>query len=226
MSDGQENTDDDLAAEYVLGVLEGQEREDVQSRIDKDINFARLVSSWEERLSGLNESFDEVTPPPSVKTAIESELFVAPIASGGMNGGMMGFMTRFRIPILLAVLVFAATPRVMDYLQGPAVPQVIYTSTIDALESYQVSFVAEVTDQGLSVTQTKGDKLSDKDYELWLVRADGVVLSLGVLSGELNQVGLEIAPDAKFAISVEPIGGSPTGVATGPVVALGTLKSV
>lgn len=222
MSDGQENTDDDLAAEYVLGVLEGQEREDVQNRIDKDINFARLVSSWEERLSGLNENFDEVTPPPSVKTAIESELFVAPIASGGM----MGFMTRFRIPILLAVLVFAATPRVMDYLQGPAVPQVIYTSTIDGLESYQVSFVAEVTDQGLSVIQTKGDKPSDKDYELWLVRADGVVLSLGVLSGQLNQVGLEIAPDAKFAISVEPIGGSPTGVATGPVVALGELTSV
>lgn len=222
MSDDAKYNDDDLAAEYALGVLEGAERENAHKRVENDVNFARLVSSWEEKLSGLNHEFKEVEAPASVKKAIDDKLFAEPVASGGM----LGLLTRYRIPILLAVLIFAATPRVMDYFAEITAPQVIYTSSINALEDYQVAFVAQVTDQGLMVTQSQGTKPADKDYELWLVKSDGEVVTLGVLSGELNPEGLEIAPDAKFAISVEQIGGSPTGVAQGPVVALGELTRV
>lgn len=222
MSDDIKHTDDDLAAEYALGVLEGAERAKVQKRVENDVNFARLVSSWEEKLSGLNHEFKEVEAPAYVKAAIDDKLFAEPVASGGM----LSLLTRFRIPILLAVLVFAATPRVMDYFNEVTAPQIIYTSSINALEDYQVAFVAQVTDEGLTVTQSQGTKPTDKDYELWLVKSDGEVVTLGVLSGELNSEGLEIAPDAKFAISVEQIGGSPTGVAQGPVVALGDLTRV
>lgn len=222
MSDDIKHTDDDLAAEYALGVLEGAERAKVQKRVENDVNFARLVSSWEEKLSGLNHEFKEVEAPASVKAAIDDKLFSEPVASGGM----LSLLTRFRIPILLAVLVFAATPRVMDYFNEVTAPQVIYTSSINALEDYQATFVAQVTDNGLTVTQNTGTKPSDKDYELWLVKSDGEVVTLGVLSGELNPNDLEIAPDAKFAISIEQIGGSPTGVAQGPVIALGELTRV
>ncbi len=222
MSDEIKQTDDDLAAEYALGVLEGAERAKVQKRVENDVNFARLVSSWEEKLSGLNHEFKEVEAPAFAKAAIDDKLFSEPVATGGT----LGLLTRFRIPILLAVFVFAATPRVMDYIAEISAPKVIYTSSINALEDYQATFIAEVTDQGLTVTQNVGTKPSDKDYELWLVKSDGEVVTLGVLSGELNPDGLEIAPDAKFAISVEQIGGSPTGVAQGPIVALGELTRV
>lgn len=222
MNDEIKHTDDDLAAEYALGVLEGAERAKAKKRVENDVNFARLVSSWEEKLSGLNHEYKEFHAPASVKAAIDDKLFAEPVASDGM----LGLLARFRIPILLAVLVFAATPRVMDYFAQQSTPQVIYTSAINALEDYQVTFVAQVTDQGLTVTQSQGVKPSDKDYELWLVKSDGEVVTLGVLSGELNPKGLQIAPDAKFAISIEQIGGSPTGVAQGPVVALGELSRV
>jgi anti-sigma-K factor RskA len=115
----------------------------------------------------------------------------------------------------------------MDYFQsGSNNPQVLYIASIDSLETYNVAFFAEVTDQGVIVTQSEGVKPLDKDFELWLVRSDGQVLTLGVLSAPLNPEGLDIPADSKFAISVEPIGGSPTGVATGPVVALGALTRV
>tara|TARA_R110002126_G_scaffold182772_3_gene331388 strand:- start:212 stop:892 length:681 start_codon:yes stop_codon:yes gene_type:complete len=226
MIDKMENSDDDLAAEYALGVLDGVERDRVQKRIDNDVNFARLVASWEERLSPLSDGIEEVEAPAHIKANIDGALFVEDITSKN-SIGMLGIMTRFRIPILLAVLVFALTPRVMDYFQsGSNNAQVLYTASIDSLETYNVAFFAEVTDQGVIVTQSEGVKPLDKDFELWLVRSDGQVLTLGVLSAPLNPEGLDIPADSKFAISVEPIGGSPTGVATGPVVALGALTSV
>lgn len=217
MSEG--DNDEDLAAEYVLGVLDADTRGQVAKRIENDIAFARLVSSWEEHFSGLNAGFEEVQAPAGLKTSIDDKLF-APQPSH--NYGLMSLLTRFRIPILIAVILIAATPRVMDYISSSS-EQLIYTSQIASLEGFDVAFEAKLTDKGLTVTQSQGTKPTDKDYELWLVLADGPVLSLGVISGELNQQGLDIPQDAKFAISIEPIGGSPTGVATGPVVALGAL---
>lgn len=218
MSTDQDN-DEDLAAEYVLGVLDAQARQQVAKRIESDIVFARVVSSWEEHFSGLNSGYKEVDAPTSIKAALDKELFTP---QTNEQTGLLGFFTRFRIPILVAVLLIAIAPRVMNYFTSTS-GELLYTSEIASLEGFDVAFEAKLTDVGLAVTQNKGIKPSDKDYELWLVLADGPVLSLGVISGELNAEGLDIPADAKFAISVEPIGGSPTGVATGPVVALGAL---
>lgn len=219
MSNGLGNNDEDLAAEYVLGVLDADARQQVTKRIESDITFARLVSSWEEHFSGLNAGYKDVQAPDAVKTAIDNELFATSTQQGD---GALGFLTRFRIPILLTVLLIALAPRVMDYISSSQ-EQLLYTSEIASLEGFAVAFEAKLTDAGLTVTQSKGTKPFDKDYELWLVLADGPVLSLGVISGKLNGEGLDIPADSKFAISIEPIGGSPTGVATGSVVALGGL---
>lgn len=218
-NNGLGNNDEDLAAEYVLGVLDADTRQQVAKRIESDIAFARVVSSWEEHFSGLNTGYQEAQAPAAIKAAIDKQLFVT---ATQQSDGVLGFFTRFRIPILLAVLLFAAAPRVMDYISSTQ-EQLLFTSEIASLEGFDVAFEAKLTDAGLTVTQNKGAKPSDKDYELWLILADGPVLSLGVISGELNAADLDIPADSKFAISVEPIGGSPTGVATGPVVALGPL---
>ena len=63
------------------------------------------------------------------------------------------------------------------------------------------------------------------DYELWVLRDDGVPVSLGLLpqSGERE---LSLSPGAidalgrgeLLAVSLEPLGGSPEDVPTGPVL--------
>ncbi len=66
--------------------------------------------------------------------------------------------------------------------------------------------------------------------ELWLIPADGTPRSLGVVD-RTRPMTVNIpsalrdatAADSVFAISLEPLGGSPTGQPTGPVVAKGNL---
>lgn len=55
--------DDALAAEYVLGVLSGPEREQVAARIAGDAQFARLVAAWETTLAPLAADVDPLLPP-------------------------------------------------------------------------------------------------------------------------------------------------------------------
>ncbi|MEO0829754.1 MAG: anti-sigma factor, partial [Pseudomonadota bacterium] len=69
MTDETEHTDDDLAAEYVLGVLDADTRAQVAHRVAIDHGFARLVDGWEQRLSGMNEAYLEIDPPSRVKEA-------------------------------------------------------------------------------------------------------------------------------------------------------------
>ncbi len=65
----------------------------------------------------------------------------------------------------------------------------------------------------------------DKDYQLWVLREDGVPVSLGLLpkSGERTLSLGDIALDGlergnTLAVSLEPLGGSPEDVPTGPVL--------
>jgi anti-sigma-K factor RskA len=70
-----------------------------------------------------------------------------------------------------------------------------------------------------------------KSYELWIV-SDKLQRprSLGVVGGEdftarpvLSAYDPEVVSQATYAVTVEPEGGSPTGVATGPIVFTGKL---
>lgn len=69
-----------------------------------------------------------------------------------------------------------------------------------------------------------------RSYELWLVPAEGgPAVSLGVVAALDARVTLpatqapRLRPGAKLAVSVEPVGGSPTGVATGPIILVGDI---
>ena len=74
---------------------------------------------------------------------------------------------------------------------------------------------------------------SDRSAELWVIAGDGVPHSLGLLktsgasSLKVNRDNrARLAAGATLAVSIEPIGGSPTGLPTGPVVAKGVLSQV
>ncbi|WP_271046600.1 anti-sigma factor, partial [Agrobacterium sp. ST15.13.015] len=74
-------------------------------------------------------------------------------------------------------------------------------------------------------------KTDEKSLELWLVMDGGKTRSLGVFQPGTNgdliipaDMGNSITEGTTFAISVEPFGGSPTGQATGPVIAVGTAR--
>jgi anti-sigma-K factor RskA len=74
MSDDAADTPDMLAAEYVLGTLARNEREQAETLIANDPEFARLVAAWERRLGQLHAMVAPVEPPPETWARIEARV--------------------------------------------------------------------------------------------------------------------------------------------------------
>ena len=87
-------------------------------------------------------------------------------------------------------------------------------------------WVLSISDNSIEVVpQRTIEPYSDKDYQLWMLPADGSnPVSLGLLPEQAGSIMLT-PPDAfklaqvnGLAVSLEPAGGSPTGLPTGPVL--------
>ncbi len=65
---------DALAAEYVLGTLSADEREQAEALLVIDPGFAEIVRLWERRLGELNVMVEAVEPPPDVWEKIQAEI--------------------------------------------------------------------------------------------------------------------------------------------------------
>ncbi|MFG1183519.1 hypothetical protein [Xanthobacter aminoxidans] len=72
-----------LAAEYVLGTLDNEDRRRVRARCAAEPQFAALVRLWERRLAPLHELAVPVIPSPEIWRAIASDLRSAPPALRG-----------------------------------------------------------------------------------------------------------------------------------------------
>jgi anti-sigma-K factor RskA len=110
---------------------------------------------------------------------------------------------------------------------------------VDRLNAPQTTFVATLTADGaapafvltvdtaantLQIRRVADAAPPDKSYELWAVEPGAQPKSLGVVEQASLKRSLPYSPkDLVFAISLEPKGGSPTGVATGPIVFSGPL---
>ncbi len=231
-----ERDDDALAAEYVLGVLDETERRAVASRILQDATFAQLVEQWEVRLADLNTEFAEVPPPASLKASLSNRLFSEkaaeqePKASDFWNA-VSFWKTVAAVAVLLVVILTSA-------LLGPSkrpVPGETYVASLEAKDS-DIQFVAlyDTATGVLKVKHTAGQpKPAGKDFELWFIADGAPAISIGLV-GEAGEKSPAIAAELRekyregitLAISLEPTGGSPTGVATGPVIAIGTVKKI
>lgn len=235
---GEDNTrmpdggDDLIAAEYVLGVLDQDARQRVEARLESDRSFARLVVAWQARLSPLDEGYEAVTPPVSVKAALDKRLFTSTAAA---KPGLMQSLGFWR-GLSFAALALAAVAIVPNFMRPE--PQVVDVYPIVAsmqAEGGEVRFVAlyQPGHDEIRISTVKADKASDKDFELWLIEADGKPKSMGVIpAGET--LALKVKPELvalisagdTFAVTVEPLGGSPTGDPTGPVIAAGAGRAI
>ncbi len=227
--------DDALAAEYVLGVLPGDERQAVARRVEEDAAFASLVGAWEERLSPLNAGYEDVEPPASLKTLVDARLFERPEQKTEPRLGLLQSLAFWR-GLAGAALVAFAIAIALPLLQPSAVPEdtprLVASLGADGTDvRYLAVYDGHAGEIGLS--HVTGDRAQGRDFELWVIEGDAAPVSLGVVPvGASVHVPVAsahremIASGALFAISLEPEGGSPTGQPTGPVVASGDLRSI
>lgn len=218
---GPEEQDEFLAAEYVLGTLPGEERHAARERIEVDGAFAARVRMWEAWMAPLNEDYADADIP-DLLPRIEERLFGAtPQApaprrswfSFGWRGGALATA----VAAMLVFFVIALWPP----QPAPMVLQADLTA-----EEIELRFVArwDATAGQLELSRVVGEPApAGQDYELWLIDDDGVPRSLGVLHAPVTQLTTVLAPGLTLAVSLEPEGGSPGPVPSGPVLTAAVL---
>lgn len=212
--------DDLLAAELALG-LEADPA--AKARLAADPALAERVSWWQQQLAGLAAPLGE-EPPASLWPRIAAAL--------PQNDNAGGLLRWKLISGAMAAVAMAALFMVMQRpqiaLPPPPGPPAVASLSGEKGSALAISY--DTINHRLTVAPVKLDP-GKGDAELWVIPVGAQkAVSLGVIdarqpsSHQLNpsQARL-VAPGATFAISLEPIGGSPTGVATGPIVASGKL---
>lgn len=200
-----EEEDDALAAEYVLGVLDLPERMAVEARAKADPAFAAQIAAWEDHFAELNDGFAEA-PAPNLLPRIEARLF--PKAE----------RPRFNWFRLLGAAGLVASLLLAVVLVLPeAKPDFVATlATKDASLAYEARF----DDGRLTVVRVAGDAAATgKVHQLWMIAPGQSPVSLGLLEGAELALDYPLPPPGwLLAVSLEPEGGSPSGLPTGPVI--------
>jgi anti-sigma-K factor RskA len=224
-----------VAAEYVLGVLGAEERREVERRLPQEPALASEVAFWEDRLGVLADAVAPVTPPPQAWSRIEAALSAPAAATRAQPTSLWNSLDFWRAFGIGAGALAAASIAALTYVGVVPAPRAPLMATLGGTGG-QPTFVAAVTASGNNLVIVPASLLTNdpRAIELWLIPAGETrPRSLGLIQPS-QPVRVEVppdlagrlTPDAALAVSLEPPGGSPTGLPTGPVVALGKLISL
>ncbi|MBX9776610.1 MAG: anti-sigma factor [Xanthobacteraceae bacterium] len=227
-----------LAAEYVLGVLGAEERRAVEARMAEQASFAREVEAWEERLGGMASYVTPATPPAHTWFRIQASLGAQPLTTAVPAPSIWQSLSFWRAFSLGSSVLAAACVAALVFV-GTRPPPTLQPQTRDPLlatltgtQTKMPNFVATIGADGHSLTIVPAALLTadKRSMELWLIPQGGKPASLGLIApGAPVRINIpaellkQVGSGATLAVSLEPLGGSPTGQPTGEVIAHGNL---
>ena len=217
---------DVAAAELALGLLEGEDRALALRRVLADPAFAREVERWRREFGALFSNVATVDPAPKLGEQVFARL-------DGLGKAQPRFWKPFAIASSLAA---ASLLGLIVARPDPTLPPPV---TIATQAPMVAAFMVEGIKTPLVATYDSANgRLSmpgpmpipqGKSAQLWAIVGTAAPRPLGLFHEAGTRVEADarsatpMAPGTTFAISLEPIGGSPTGAPTGPVVASATL---
>lgn len=244
------------AAELALGLLEGDERAVALRQTLTDPHFAAEVESWRDHFGLLFDAVPEITAPDGALARIEASIdaksnrlpgpVMRPVMRAANDDGPVRFWRGIAVAssiaatFLLAITLFAPA-RVAPGTNGPQIAQAGSPSLPGKLLVAQIQPVegsgpvAAVFDPASGNLRVAAAALVDARHspELWVIPAGGTPHSLGILHArQPTAVAIRTDDRARFAaggtlaVTIEPIGGSPSGKPTGAVVAQGALTFI
>ena len=227
------------AAEYVIGTLTPAERAAFDARLEEGGDESRDVAYWTAIMARVSAFLSPVEPPKTIWPRIERQIGTADEPVRTTNNEVSPVVvelaqarasrTRWRFAAIAATLVAALLGGWMASEQMQADPGLgdrSYVAVVRA-NADQPALVVQV-DPATGVVTVRSLALSapeGKSLELWHIPEGGKAVSAGLVeTAQFSIKDVEASPGDLFAISVEPVGGAPDGVATGPVVYTGTLQ--
>jgi anti-sigma-K factor RskA len=222
--DAQREDDQAMAAEYALGLLTPAEARAFEGRMAREPVLRANYVIWAEDLVRMTENIAPVTPPPTVRKAIETRLFASE-KQGWLQ--WLGLIPALIGGVIAAALVYFVTS--FGLLTTPEGPRL--NAQIAAADQSLVILAAfDPATDTLNLQRTAGAAVPGRVLQLWLIAGDNPPVSLGVLP-DAADAAVVLSPEiiaaldgGTLAISDEPIGGSPTGQPTGAVLAVGAVS--
>ncbi len=226
-----------MAAEYALGLLEGEELLAARAREPSDGAFAAEVAQWQDRLAPLADDIDPRMPRAEVWAKIEAvmgaDAGTAQVVSlrrkvrrwqwvGGISAAAAVALAVFALPLRQAPDSPSGT-----IASGPALTQPPLAANMP-IEGTPLRLDLTYLPDAHSLLVTAVGLSADgvHDHEIWLVPDEGELISLGVVTpGEVtaHEVPIEVAPrihgGSQLLLTREPLGGKPPQAEAGPVVA-------
>ena len=213
-----------LAAEYALGTLRGAARERFKRWLNEEGALARAVSEWEARLAPMTAGVEPVAPRPRLWKSIARELDERAEATRRSAQGFWRNLALVASGALAAVLVMAVVAP--GWLKPAA--QASYVALLSDPKTQRPVLYVSVPRRGSELkvrTLDPAIRVADASLELWALPRGGKPKSLGLVpAASEGTMRLPAPADASLgnvpvlAVSLEPKGGSPTGLPTGPVL--------
>jgi anti-sigma-K factor RskA len=236
--------DDVLAGEFVLGVLDAEERRRVQARVDSDRVFAARVAYWERRFAPWLSDIEPVEPPEHVWTRVRQRLGWRD-GEQASRGGLWASLSFWRAVTLFSVLV-AVVAVWMSVARQPQLPTVAGGPPAGQAETGAKVVTPLAHDDGTpgwlaSVDRSRGTVLmvpvpsapdpQGRIAELWLIPAGQAPRSLGQVSIDKSHtvvvpadVRAALVTGSVLAITLEPPAGLPHAAPSGPIIAKGAIR--
>ena len=220
--------DDILSAEYALGLLDAAERGAAHHRISENAKLASRVDWWREHFEGLSADC-HAEPTANLWSRIDATL--------PRNDNAAARVGRWRAAAIAAMImvVILGTSMALRPVPPPvrpvttSAPVPVLLASLAGGSGVAATIAYDSAAARLTIVPG-GLDTSLRDAELWIIPAGGTPHSLGTInpirptSRQARADARElIARGATFAITLEPRGGSPTGKATGPIVATGKI---
>jgi anti-sigma-K factor RskA len=228
-----------LAAEFVLGLVQGDRRDALEKRRRDDYVFAREVEFWEARLGPIASDVAPQSVSPDVWEKIAQEIGHKPVplaASTAVRMEREGIWNSLAFWRNLGIASSALAAACLIFLfTAPASPppSLVAALTMNDGSSGFMATVDRMTGRVMLMPAADMPMPTERTYQLWIVPADGKPVSLGTIksAGAVTismptEVMTHAVPQSALVISIEPMGGSPTGEPTGPVLAKGMMHDI
>ena len=229
------------AGEYVLGTLDSDSVVEVNEQMNTDTELREMVVHWQEKLQPLSATVEPVVPPQAVWQRISDELGFStpPIAVTPSSVSRFDPERRVKrqrsrrrskawqwvgsVALAASTVLAVALWQTQQKLSAPSFDVVSVVNDADNNPLWVIN--ASLQRNTVQVTALAPPTINDnQDHQLWLVKPnDEGVSSLGLLPRDANvtvsnSVDLLREDAIAFAVSLEPLGGSPEPVPTGPVL--------
>ncbi len=220
-----------LAGEYVLGTLDARQSRMIEAALPAHPDLAAMVAAWEDRLAPLNLLAPPEAPPEGLWERIEAEIgpMSAPRAARPRflrlwQGWAIGASLAAAALAGIAFLPPVPASRMMTVLVSSGT-QTAWTAEVDRQGGIQLAALSAPSGARLDTAPPDGRVL-----QLWALPPGAKApTSLGLVPRGAGVVKIQtpaVKPVAGMLIeiSLEPPGGAPGALPTGPVLFIGRLS--